>query len=215
MATSPVSNQPSAVKALRPWPVQVAVGHPRPAHVQVAHGRSVEGDLVRPVSSRMLTSTPGQRQPGLGPRRRGDVVLGGQSRICSWGQAIEASGDVSVIPHAWTIRMSKSWRSARSANAGGWLPPQTMWRSVGQPLAGEPARRRRPSHTVGTPAATVTRSPTSRSTKARGVEGHRRRRPASRRRRPPRRACPTRWRGTSAPAAGHSRPARSTSRPST
>ncbi len=115
----------------------------------------------------MLTSTPGSGRPAW---VRAAVVTSSsdQSRMRSWGQAIEASGDVSVMPQAWMMRRpnSSAYRSMRER--GGWAPPQTMWRRSGSPPPRRASSSATPSHTVGTPAATVTRSAASRSRKAAG-----------------------------------------------
>ena len=60
----------------------------------------------------MLTSTPGSGSPAW--VRAAEVISSSlQSRMCSWGQATEASGEVSVIPQACTMGMPNSARSAR------------------------------------------------------------------------------------------------------
>ena len=106
MATSPVRNHPSSVKASGPFPVEIAVDDPGPADAEVAHRCSVGRYLVPGiVADADLDARQGQ--PGLSPGRVGDPRLV-QSRMRSWGHAIEASGDVSVMPQAWTIRIPNS-----------------------------------------------------------------------------------------------------------
>ena len=60
---------------------------------------SPSAGTMSPTASRTLTSTPGRGRPAL--VRAADVTASsGQARIRSWGQAIDARGEVSVIPQA-------------------------------------------------------------------------------------------------------------------
>ena len=93
-------------------------------------------------SSRMLTSTPGRGSPAW---VRAAVVTSSsaQSRMRSWGQATEASGEVSVIPQAWMMRRPNSAAIALDQGARRLRPAADDVAEVGQPSRpGGPARRR-------------------------------------------------------------------------
>ena len=60
----------------------------------------------------MLTLMPGTGRPAWVPTALVSLSAS-QSRISCLGQATLASGEVSVIPHACTMGMSKSRGSAR------------------------------------------------------------------------------------------------------
>jgi hypothetical protein len=124
----------------------------------------------RPSASRISTSTPGVGSPAW-VRTRLVTSSSSQPCIACLGQATLASGEVSVIPQAWT-RLRPNSRRYRSISArGGWLPPQMMCRSAGSRRGCAASSSATASHTVGTPAVTVTRSSAHASTSAAGLSG--------------------------------------------
>ena len=84
----------------------------------------------------------------------------------SWGQAIDASGDVSVMPHACTSAIPNSLAVARDEGGRRLAAPADDVAQVGEAPPGGASSSATASQTVGTPAVTVTRSAISRSTNA-------------------------------------------------
>ena len=101
-ATSPVRNQPSSVNWARRLGVAVvAAGRPTGPRTCISPTLFAVPGQHPPSSSTIRMSTPGDGAPLLGPDLVALVL--GQASMYELGRHTVPSGDISVIPQAWSM----------------------------------------------------------------------------------------------------------------